>query len=130
MASIGNMAVSSRNHSGVEFGDAAGQPSQESHTLEETHPVHGNPGNPGNPGNTGNSANQPPEGGWGWVVVLGAFLSQVVFAVLVRLFGVTYLGLLDRYNGTATVTSWIGGINMAASGLFSKSNMGKGPFTI
>ena len=61
------------------------------------------------------------DGGWGWMVVLGTAICHVVFGIIVRAFGVTYIELLQRFHGTATATSWIGAINMSAAGILGKS---------
>ena len=60
---------------------------------------------------------KPLDGGWGWMVVLGTAICHVVFGIIVRAFGVTYIELLARFQGAATATAWIGAINMSASGL-------------
>ena len=57
------------------------------------------------------------DGGWGWMVVLGTAVCHVIFGIIVRAFGVTYIELLARFGGSATATAWIGAINMSASGL-------------
>ena len=57
-----------------------------------------------------------PDGGWGWMCVLGAAISHAVFGALVPSFGVTYLALLERYGESATATAWVGAINFACTG--------------
>ena len=54
--------------------------------------------------------NKPLDGGWGWMVVLGSAICHVVFGIIVRAFGVTYMELLTRFEGSATATAWIGAI--------------------
>ena len=60
------------------------------------------------------------DGGWGWMVVFGTALCHVIFGIVVRAFGVTYIQLLARFGASATATAWIGAINMSASGLLCK----------
>ena len=61
-----------------------------------------------------------PDGGWGWVCVLGASIMFVIFGATIRAFGVTYLTLLERYNQSATATSWVGALNFALTGFLGK----------
>lgn len=66
------------------------------------------------------NTSKPLDGGWGWMVVLGTAICHVVFGIIVRAFGVTYIELLAKFQGSATATAWIGAINMSASGLLCK----------
>ena len=69
-------------------------------------------GPPGNP--------NAPDGGWGWMVVLGTSIATMMQGIMVQGFGVLFLEFVRRYDGSAAATSWIGAINMASVGLFSK----------
>ena len=51
--------------------------------------------------------NTRPEGGWGWMIVAGCFLNQLLFEGLVRCYGFMYLALQDRFHESAIMTSWI-----------------------
>ena len=72
------------------------------------------PGPPGNP--------NAPDGGWGWLVILGTSIATMMQGVMVQGFGVLFLEFIRRYDATAMATSWVGAINMASVGLFSKYN--------
>ena len=60
---------------------------------------------------------EPSEGGWGWMVFLAMAICHAVYGIIVRAFGVTYIELLDRFNGSATATAWVGALNLLMIGL-------------
>ena len=66
-----------------------------------------------------------PDGGWGWMCILGASLMFVIFGATIRAFGVIYLALLERYNQSATATAWVGAINFSLTGVLGEYNAGK-----
>ncbi|XP_062561029.1 uncharacterized protein LOC134225183 [Armigeres subalbatus] len=50
----------------------------------------------------------PPDGGYGWVIVFGAFSVQFWVAGLVKSYGVLYVEILENFpNSSATTASWI-----------------------
>ncbi|XP_071106596.1 monocarboxylate transporter 9-like [Haliotis cracherodii] len=51
-----------------------------------------------------------PDGGWGWVVVLGAFIISVVCDGCAFSFGVLYTELLDHFGESKSKTSWVGSL--------------------
>lgn len=56
---------------------------------------------------------EPPDGGWGWMVVLSAFFqSALVFGVL-RSFGVFFVELVAAFEERAARVSWIASIGIA-----------------
>ncbi|XP_074081540.1 monocarboxylate transporter 13 [Macrotis lagotis] len=56
---------------------------------------------------------EPPDGGWGWIVVLSAFFqSALVFGVL-RSFGVFFLEFVATFEEPAARVSWISSIGIA-----------------
>ena len=55
----------------------------------------------------------PPDGGWGWFVVLASFLLQMVSQGTTMSFGVLFTDLLDYFEASETTTSWIGSIQPA-----------------
>src|SRR5690349_6528897 len=48
-----------------------------------------------------------PDGGWGWVVVIGSFLIHVFADGFVYSFGVIVVELLEDLKGGHALTSWI-----------------------
>ncbi|KAK7804771.1 hypothetical protein U0070_023037 [Myodes glareolus] len=56
---------------------------------------------------------EPPDGGWGWMVVLSAFFqSALVFGVL-RSFGVFFVEFVATFEEQAARVSWIASIGIA-----------------
>lgn len=56
---------------------------------------------------------EPPDGGWGWMVVLSAFFqSALVFGVL-RSFGVFFVEFVAAFEEQAARVSWITSIGIA-----------------
>ncbi|XP_034654169.1 uncharacterized protein LOC117892191 isoform X1 [Drosophila subobscura] len=51
---------------------------------------------------------EPPDGGYGWFIVFGAFSVQFWVAGLVKSYGVLYVEIMETFpSSTATVASWI-----------------------
>ncbi|KAL4221325.1 hypothetical protein ACF0H5_019586 [Mactra antiquata] len=48
-----------------------------------------------------------PDGGWGWMIVIGCLLLRTVIGGVARSSGLFYLKFLERFGGTATQTSWV-----------------------
>ncbi|KAH3853453.1 hypothetical protein DPMN_095977 [Dreissena polymorpha] len=48
-----------------------------------------------------------PDGGYGWMIVLGSFLIHVLMGGFERSNGVLYLEFLDRFGRSATETAWV-----------------------
>ncbi|ALC42142.1 Sln, partial [Drosophila busckii] len=56
----------------------------------------------------GTAAAEPPDGGYGWFIVFGAFSVQFWVAGLVKSYGVLYVEIMETFpSSTATVASWI-----------------------
>ncbi|CAL1543934.1 unnamed protein product [Lymnaea stagnalis] len=53
---------------------------------------------------------EAPDGGYGWFVVLGCFLSHVLNGGLERCDGVFYLQFLSKYGHGAQLTAWPGAV--------------------
>ncbi|XP_074650907.1 monocarboxylate transporter 13-like [Tubulanus polymorphus] len=54
----------------------------------------------------------PPDGGWGWVVMIGMFFMQIMAASNAMCFGVLYMELLDYFRESHATTAWIGSLNV------------------
>ncbi|XP_034477335.1 uncharacterized protein LOC117783883 [Drosophila innubila] len=57
---------------------------------------------------SGGGVAEPPDGGYGWFIVFGAFSVQFWVAGLVKSYGVLYVEIMETFpSSTATVASWI-----------------------
>lgn len=63
---------------------------------------------------------QPPEGGWGWVVVGALFVVSCLVYGLIRSLGVFFVEFVQYFGETAQAVSWITSIGLAMQQLFSK----------
>ncbi|KAK3599250.1 hypothetical protein CHS0354_012860 [Potamilus streckersoni] len=62
----------------------------------------------------------PPDGGWGWFVVLGSALIHILLGGFERSSGVLFLELRDRFGQSASATAWV-------SAIFSTCRLMMGP---
>ncbi|KAH3795789.1 hypothetical protein DPMN_149350 [Dreissena polymorpha] len=51
---------------------------------------------------------EAPDGGWGWVVVIAAFVLNFLIGGAVNTFGVLYVALLDLHRQGSGPTAWVG----------------------
>ncbi|XP_005112301.1 monocarboxylate transporter 12 [Aplysia californica] len=58
----------------------------------------------------GDDTPKAPDGGYGWLVVLGCFLSHVITGGFERSDGVFFLQFLSRYGMSAQLTAWPGAL--------------------
>ena len=54
---------------------------------------------------------KPPDGGYGWVIVMSSFLLQAVGGGVAFSFGVFFVEFLLAFNQGKGTTAWIGSIN-------------------
>ena len=53
------------------------------------------------------------DGGWGWMVVLGCTLMHFLQGGWTRCYGIFYVKMMNRYQSSAAVTAWVGGVGTA-----------------
>ncbi|KAK7079038.1 hypothetical protein SK128_005859 [Halocaridina rubra] len=54
----------------------------------------------------------PPDGGWGWLVAIGAFIITMLLPSVGPCFGILFSGFLLENDVSSTTTSWIFNIQM------------------
>lgn len=57
------------------------------------------------------------DGGYGWIVVLGAFFIQFFSAGIAYTFGILYIHFLDEFGESKAYTSWILSLNTGLGSL-------------
>ena len=57
--------------------------------------------------------NQQVDGGWGWMVVLGATINQFLLGGWNRSYGFFYVKIRQRFESSAATTALAGGISAA-----------------
>lgn len=55
----------------------------------------------------------PPDGGWGWVVVIASFVVNLIADGITYSFGVIFVEFLKYFGENRGTTAWIGGLFMA-----------------
>ena len=56
----------------------------------------------------GKNRTTPPDGGWGWIIVLASFIIHVIILGIVYSFGIFYVEFLHYFNGGKGETAWVG----------------------
>ena len=56
------------------------------------------------------SDSQVPDGGWGWMVVLGSLVINIIYDGCSYSFGILFTNLLDDFEDTKSNTAWIGSL--------------------
>ncbi|KAL5019056.1 hypothetical protein ScPMuIL_004778 [Solemya velum] len=51
-----------------------------------------------------------PDGGYGWIIVLSSFVIMLISDGIAFSFGLLYNALLDEFNESKSLTSWVGSI--------------------
>ncbi|XP_017067700.2 LOW QUALITY PROTEIN: monocarboxylate transporter 13 [Drosophila eugracilis] len=49
----------------------------------------------------------PPDGGWGWLVLLGSCLTNILIPGTIKSFGVLFSEFTDAFNSSPTKAAWI-----------------------
>ncbi|KFM70016.1 Monocarboxylate transporter 14, partial [Stegodyphus mimosarum] len=53
---------------------------------------------------------EPPDGGWGWVIVVASFLCNVVVDGIAYSFGIFLIHFVDYYKSPKGKTAWVGSL--------------------
>lgn len=56
---------------------------------------------------------RPPDGGWGWVIVLASFVVNLIADGITFSFGVIFVEFLNYFGENRGTTAWVGGLFMA-----------------
>ena len=67
----------------------------------------------------------PPDGGWGWMVVLGSFVIHTIRGGLANSFGVFLVAFIEQFDAGRGDVGWISSLLVGLpffSGTYSKSN--------
>ena len=52
----------------------------------------------------------PPDGGYGWVIMIASFFTNVIVDGVCFSFGIFYLEFLEYYGESEAKTSWVGSV--------------------
>ena len=69
---------------------------------------------------TGNQQTAVQEGGWGWMVVVGSHVVQILTSGAANCMGLFLVEWLEEFDASVTKLSWILGIVPMCTGLLSK----------
>ena len=69
------------------------------------------------------SLENPPDGGWGWVVTISAFMVAVILDGISFSFGLFFKELYVYFNESKTLTSWISSVFNGSYLGIGKSNL-------
>lgn len=53
---------------------------------------------------------EPPDGGWGWVIVFASFMCNVVVDGIAYSFGIFLIHFVDFYKSSKGKTAWVGSL--------------------
>ncbi len=62
----------------------------------------------------------PPDGGYGWVIVIVAFFIYTLSMITMANFGIFLVELVEQYQAPNAVIGWIGALQLACHGLVGK----------
>ena len=63
---------------------------------------------------------KPPDGGFGWVVVVASFLAGWLVGGMFLAFSIFYVEWTDYFQADKGVTGWIGSLNMSVGSFISE----------
>lgn len=63
---------------------------------------------------------EPPDGGWGWMVVLAAFIQSALVFGVIRSFGVFFVEFVEYFDELSRRISWITSIGIAVQQFVSE----------
>lgn len=49
----------------------------------------------------------PPDGGWGWLILFGSMMVNILIPGTIKSFGVLFLEFLDAFNASPATAAWI-----------------------
>lgn len=49
----------------------------------------------------------PPDGGWGWLVLFGATLVNLLVPGTIKSFGVLFVEFMEAFDASASTAAWI-----------------------
>lgn len=55
----------------------------------------------------------PPDGGYGWVVVVSAFMVMGLTVAVLKTFGLFFVEIQQHFDELASTTSWITSVTIA-----------------
>lgn len=67
---------------------------------------------------------EPPDGGWGWVIVAASFFCNVVVDGVAYSFGIFLIHFVDYYKSPKGKTAWVGSLLSGCYLSAGKQNMG------
>ncbi len=70
--------------------------------------------------NTGEDTPEPPDGGWGWFVVLGAHVAQALSLGILTSCGPIIVEWTRFFNTNLAVTSWVFSLTALMGAIVSK----------
>lgn len=49
----------------------------------------------------------PPDGGWGWLILFGSMLVNILVPGTIKSFGVLFVEFLDSFEASPSAAAWI-----------------------
>lgn len=56
------------------------------------------------------TSSKPPDGGWGWIIVLASFLCNLVVDGIIFSFGLLKQDIANTFNKNIGTVAWIGSL--------------------